>query len=270
MSIQWSLVLFTALSGCGAWLFVCTALGELRGEIKKMPLLASVISIVLMIAGGIMSATHLSHVDRIFAVLTHPAPGIFLEALLLGITVVDVFVYLMLVKREASVAARKITAAIGLALGLVLVFSCGASYMMDARPAWSTVLLPLSYAGTSAAAGAGLYLLVAVLRGEDKQALSSGACYVLAGGALALLSGLAYGLTSEIAFGSEALLFWAGVVVIGGVVPMVGGALVLKRTAAAAMWGGVALAAGLIGSITMRALMWVVGTPILDYFEVVL
>lgn len=270
MSIQWSLVLFTALSGCGAWLFVCNALGELRGESVKTAIPASVAAIVLMVVGGILSATHLSHVDRIFAVLTHPAPGIFLEALLLGLMVVDVFAYVVLVRREASAAARRALAVIGLVLGLVFVVSCGASYMMEARPAWSTFLLPLSYAGTSAAAGAGLYLLVAALCKEEESVLAAAGLYTLIGGLLALATGAAYGLSSGIAQGPEAVLFWVGVILVGGVVPTAVGWVARKRPTNAATLGVVALVGGFIGSVTVRALMWLVGTAILNYFEVIL
>ena len=88
MEIQWSLVLFTALSGAGAWLVACAGLDAFKGLAKKTVVPAVVTGIVLIIVGGIASATHLSHVDRIMAVLAHPAPGIFLEAVLLGIDVV--------------------------------------------------------------------------------------------------------------------------------------------------------------------------------------
>ena len=86
MTIQWSLVLFTVLSGCGAGLFACTALDEFRGgAASKVRLPACAVAVALLVVGGIASATHLSHVDRMMAVLAHPTAGIFLEALLLGL-----------------------------------------------------------------------------------------------------------------------------------------------------------------------------------------
>ena len=69
MEIQWSLVLFTALSGAGAWLVACAGLDAFKGLAKKTVVPAVVTGIVLIIVGGIASATHLSHVDRIMAVL---------------------------------------------------------------------------------------------------------------------------------------------------------------------------------------------------------
>ena len=107
MEIQWSLVLFTALSGAGAWLVACAGLDAFKGLAKKTVVPAVVTGIVLIIVGGIASATHLSHVDRIMAVLAHPAPGIFLEAVLLGIDVVVAVAFLVLYRRGASEGVLK-------------------------------------------------------------------------------------------------------------------------------------------------------------------
>ena len=99
MTIQWSLVLFTVLSGCGAGLFACTALDEFRGgAASKVRLPACAVAVALLVVGGIASATHLSHVDRMMAVLAHPTAGIFLEALLLGLLAVCIAVYALLAK----------------------------------------------------------------------------------------------------------------------------------------------------------------------------
>ena len=85
MDIQWSLVLFTAIASCGTWVSVGVAVDELRGLTQRTNLVASVLALVLAVVGGIASVTHLSHPDRIMAVLSHPTAGIFLEALLLGL-----------------------------------------------------------------------------------------------------------------------------------------------------------------------------------------
>lgn len=84
MEIQWSLVLFTAVAGCGTWASVGVAVDELRGLTERTNRLASAVALVLAVVGGIASVTHLSHPDRIMAVLGHPTPGIFLEALQIG------------------------------------------------------------------------------------------------------------------------------------------------------------------------------------------
>ena len=116
MTIQWSLVLFTVLAGCGAWLCACVAIDEFRGAAAKVRVPASVAAVVLLAVGGIASATHLSHVDRMMAALAHPAPGIFLEALLLGLLAVCAIVYAVLVARRAGAGARKAVAVAGIVL----------------------------------------------------------------------------------------------------------------------------------------------------------
>ena len=110
MDIQWSLVLFTAIASCGTWVSVGVAVDELRGLTQRTNLVASVLALVLAVVGGIASVTHLSHPDRIMAVLSHPTPGIFLEALLIGLFIAAVAVYVILLKRDASAGARKAVA----------------------------------------------------------------------------------------------------------------------------------------------------------------
>ena len=110
MDIQWSLVLFTAIASCGTWVSVGVAVDELRGLTQRTNLTASALALVLAVVGGIASVTHLSHPDRIMAVLSHPTPGIFLEALLIGLFIAAVAVYVILLKRDASAGARKAVA----------------------------------------------------------------------------------------------------------------------------------------------------------------
>ena len=56
MTIQWSLVLFTVLSGCGAGLFACTALDEFRGgAASKVRLPACAVAVALLVVGGILT-----------------------------------------------------------------------------------------------------------------------------------------------------------------------------------------------------------------------
>ena len=267
MTIQWSLVLFTVLSGCGAGLFACTALDEFRGgAASKVRLPACAVAVALLVVGGIASATHLSHVDRMMAVLAHPTAGIFLEALLLGLLAVCIAVYALLVKREASSGARKALAATGIVLAVAFAFACGVSYMMTSRPVWNTVALPLAYLGTALATGAALYLVlcaaVKVVEGDVKKA----GVYAAAGGALSLVLTVAFGLVSGTAFGDQAALFWVAVVLCGSAAPAVCGVLVARKSGGALSLGVVALAGALVGSVAVRAVMWLVGTAVANYF----
>ncbi len=267
MAIQWSLVLFTVLSGCGAWLFACTAADEFRGgAAAKVRMPACIAALVLLIVGGIASATHLSHVDRIMAVLAHPTAGIFLEALLLGLLAACIAVYAVLVKRGAASSARKVLAGAGIVLAVTFSFACGVSYMMSSRPLWNTIALPLAYLGTVAATGTALYLaMCAALKVDDAEVRNAG-IYTVAGAALALALSLAYGVASGVAFGEQAALYWAAVVLCGAVAPAVCGALAACKPDGALALGVVALAGALAGSIALRAVMWLAGVAVANYF----
>ena len=193
MEIQWSLVLFTAVAGCGTWASVGVAVDELRGLTERTNRLASAVALVLAVVGGIASVTHLSHPDRIMAVLGHPTPGIFLEALLIGLFILAEVVYLILLARGVSAGVRKAVAVAAAVIGVVFSFASGYSYMMEARPTWNTIALPFGYLGFAAASGLALYLLLAALKKERDEALKLAGIETVVGGVLAIASGLAFG-----------------------------------------------------------------------------
>lgn len=270
MEIQWSLVLFTAIAGAGSWLLGCACADEFKGVTKKTASLAATVAIVLLIVGGIASATHLSHVDRMFGVLAHPAPGIFLEALLLGIDALIGLVLVLLWKREASQGVRKVFAALGIVMAPVFSFSCGFSYMMPSQLAWNNVGLPLAYLGTAAAAGCALWALLCAYRGEAEEALVFSGWETVLGGALAVVFALVFGVASGVCVGAQALLFWGGVVLVGGVAPLACGVAITRKPASALAFAGAALACGCIGAIAFRCLMWLGSDALMALFGVTL
>ena len=271
MEIQWSLVLFTSIAGAGAALFAFLCLSELRGQRpKSKTVYASLIfSIVLMGIGGISSMTHIiHHLDRIMAVLTHPAQGIFLEALMLGLTCALVIVYGALVYREVNERACKIVAAIGLVVAVIFTFVCGFSYMMGSRPVWNSILLPLGYTGTVLVAGAGIYLALLAYFKEPAEFVHNACLYLAVTGVIALLTGGAYGLVSGVAFGEYAWMYWLLVVLINAVVPFVAGLYAYRKNAEVLPMGIIGSVAGIVGSSGYRVLMWAVGVAIANCFGV--
>lgn len=268
MEIQWSLVLFTALSGAGAWLVACAGLDAFKGLAKKTVVPAVVTGIVLIIVGGIASATHLSHVDRIMAVLAHPAPGIFLEAVLLGIDVVVAVAFLVLYRRGASEGVLKGLGVVAVAMAAIFSYACGSSYMMSSQLAWNTVALPLGYLGTALAAGTALWYLLCAARREEGAALSFAATETLVGAAAALVTSLAYGLLAGIVGGDSSILFWVGVVVCGGVVPAACGVAGMKKTEGALSLATVAVVGAFIGAVAYRVLMWTASIALMSLFGV--
>lgn len=122
MEIQWSLVLFTALTGTAGWMYACVAADEFLKKAPKSAFVASIVAFVVAVVGGLASVTHLSHPDRMLNALQHPTSGIFVEAALIGCFCVCVAIYAIMVKRGVSESARKVVVVIGAAFGIALSF----------------------------------------------------------------------------------------------------------------------------------------------------
>lgn len=272
MEIQWSLVLFTALSGMGAWMFVCVGIDEFRGKATKVSFPASILAVVLLAIGGICSVMHLSHPERMLAALNHPTSGIFMEALLLGLTAFVAIIYAILLKRNISATVRKVFSALGIVLAAVLSYECGASYMMSSQLSWNTVTLPLCYMGTAAASGTALYLLLLVVLKAPKEALPFAGTVTAAGGMLALVLAAAYGFVGGAALGDYAPIFWVAGIVCGGLIPIVFGLLAKKKTESSTVLpcAVIALAGALVGAIAIRCLMWLTSEALMSFFDVVI
>lgn len=267
MEIQWSLVIFTTLAGAGAWAYVAFCVCALRGLVRndRTKALACWTVLAMLVVGGLASVTHLSHPDRIMAVLAHPTMGIFAEALFVGLLAIAVAAYLLAWKRGAGLGAQKAILAVGAVLAVLLTLMLGYSYMMEARPAWDTITLPLAYMFTASSGGVALFVVLAALGKEDDRTLKFAACLLIAAGALSAASALVYGFASGSLFAGAGVL-WVVVVLCGAVVPLVAGYVVRSTPAQALMLGAAALVFSLIGCATFRCVMWVVGKAVRNFF----
>ena len=145
MDIQWSLVLFTALTGMGGWLFFFICLNVFVRKTDKGAFAGTATALALTVVGGLASVTHLSHPDRMLGALQHPTSGIFTEALLVGLLAIVMIAFLVMLRRGIDGGALKAVAVVGMALGALMSFMAGQSYLMSAIAAWNTELLPLGY-----------------------------------------------------------------------------------------------------------------------------
>lgn len=264
METQWSLVLFTVLTGAAGWTLGCVAIDEFIRKTKNdTNFIAAIVAIVLAAVGGVASVTHLSHPENMLAALNHPTSGIFTEALLVGLTALFALVYLIVLKRDAGATARKIFAVLAALFGIVLAFAAGASYMMSAQLMWNTPLLPLAYGGTAMPLGIAVYLLVAQIRGEQDLKLLQ--TLLIVGGAVAAITGLFYGVATGAA-AHEPLLMWGLVVIVGGVAPALCGWVAAKQPASALVLYVVATAAAFIGCAALRCAMWATSTVVNNFF----
>ena len=266
MDIQWSLVIFTALTGLGGWLFFFVGLNTLMDKTDKGAFAGTVAALALAVVGGCASVTHLSHPDRMLGALQHPTSGIFTEAVLVGLLCIVLVAFLVMLKRSITGTPLKAVAVIGMALGVLMSFMAGQSYLMDAIAAWNTELLPLAYLGTAAASGAAAYLVLIAAQKADVAGLSFAGLMTLVGGGAALVTVLAYGAAAGAFAGETALVFVGGAVLCGGVVPAVCGTLAWKKPGNALTWGVVALVAALVGAVAFRCAMWMLGSGLYNLF----
>ena len=272
MEIQWALVLFTVVSGAGAWLFACSMLGYLLKKDEEPNRAETIVSFVLVAVGGCMSVMHLSHVDRILEALNHPTSGIFVEAAMIGVLCVILAVYFVLLVRGSSKTARTVTGVLALIVGVVFTYMCGSSYLMEARPAWQTIALPLAYFGTAASAGAGLNLFMKAVQKRGGAAVSFAGLLAVIGGALGAVLAAAFCIAagSYLAEAQNGAIAWAVALFVAAAVVVVCGAVAMKRPGNALAWGTIALVAGFVAAIALRAAMWLVGSPFMNFFLVAL
>lgn len=268
MEIAWSLVLFTALTGCGGWLFAGVAIDEFAKKTSKANFTAGIVALVLMIVGGVASVTHLAHPENMLAALNHPTSGIFIEAVLVGIASAFIIVYLVAYNRNETV--RRVCAVAGAVVGVALSFMAGHSYLMDAVYTWNTMLLPLAYLGTAAASGLGAYALVAAIRHNETTPADLKIAFILlaAGGVAAALTSLLY--LTGVMDAADVLLVAVGAVAVGGIVPLACGIAGLKAANSALVLSLVATACALIGAVCLRCAMWMAYVPLENFFGIAL
>lgn len=268
MEIQWALVLFTVVSGAGAWLFAFSMLGYLFKKSPEPTKMETIVALVLLAVGGCMSVLHLSHVDRILEALNHPTSGIFIEAAMIGVLCVILAVYFIMLVRTASEKARTVVGILGMLIGVVFTYACGSSYMMEARPAWATIALPLAYLGTAAAAGAGLNLLLKAGQKQDESAVSFAGLMGVAGGTLGGVLGAAFCISAGawIAQADASASAWMVALFVAVVAVILCGALAMRKPQSAVAFGLVACMAGIVAAIALRVAMWLIGTPFMDFF----
>jgi len=280
MEIQWPLVFFTLLTGLGAGGFAAVAACELLGKAERARVPGAIMAVVAMAAGGVASVLHLGHPERFFNALGHLSSGITTEMVLIGLTGLTILAYLAVVRLGYSALARRVVAGIGLVLAIALVFAMGASYVLPARPAWNTWLLPLLFASSAAVLGLFAMYIWTLAAMEDKAAVvaaNKAACIAVAVETLVLVAYVIYLAVApfqnplrsagRLLGGDLALAFWLGVVVVGIIAPLVLTGWLAKRKAFPSLAVPICgLLCALVGGGTLRALMYVLGSSIEQFF----
>lgn len=266
MEVQWSLVLFTAISGAGAWLFSSSMIQALAKKGSLPTKMESIISFVLLVVGGFASVTHLKHVDRIFEALNRPTSGIFIEAAFVGVLCVLIAVYFIMLVRNSSEGGRKVVGVIAMVAGIAFAFACGSSYLMGARAAWVTYALPLAYCTTAGAAGAGLNMLTKAIEKQGGEAVSFAGLIEAVVAIAALICCAAFIVPAGDAIVEGGAGLWAAVTFVCALAGIALGAYTWKKSPEGVGLVAVVVAVGFVCAIALRVAMWLIGTPVFDFF----
>lgn len=277
MEIQWALVIFTVFASLSAGLFAALGVAAWYGKCAKLQMLGSIISIIALAVGGLVSALHLGHPERIFGGFSNLQSGITRELIAFVIFGVIIVVYLVALYRKAVIGKALSSAAVVGSVGMVIVFAD--SYLMPARPVWNTVMLPATYLASAGVLGLFTLYILAIREHEEAATLvqiRKATVVALVVQSLVLLGYLGKiviapfpdptrSLTRLLA-GDLAIVFWGLVVFIGLVLPyrlLTGKAS--HNSANIVRLASTGLACVLIGGTAFRALLYVMGTTVFKF-----
>ncbi|MDR1185255.1 MAG: hypothetical protein LBK67_10750 [Coriobacteriales bacterium] len=293
MELQWELILFTTFIAWSAGLFGTQALAAAFGQAKKAQFISWVISALFLVIGGIAVFLHLQHWERIFNGFGHLTSGITQELIAIVALALVAIIYLIFLKRSQDGASvPKWLAYLLVAVSVILVFVMAHSYMMSARPAWDSFIWVAYVLGNSLVLGPATLAVIMALKGEaDFKQIGM---WVLVGALVNLVFALIYAIFIQMIAGSftevglyfdpthptkamtdinevvggQALLLWAGAIVLGAAVPAIA-AFVARRGGSAnswKVWGSVVIITALIGVIAMRVVFYNMGLSVFMFY----
>ncbi|MDR1422424.1 MAG: hypothetical protein LBI64_06130 [Coriobacteriales bacterium] len=290
MEVQWSLIVFTLFACIASGVFAGQGLLALLGKSERLQKPALAVSLGALVVGGIVSFTHLQHWERAFNGFGNLSSGITQELIGIVVMFVLIVIYFVVLRRGTVPKWAGILAIIG-GLGFVLVVA--SSYMMPARPAWSTPLLHVFYlAQMVVSGGATLWLIAAVLKADDTLVVSARITAI--GGVCVVVSLIAYalyasslslpmvgnyfdptdptkpmvavaGLGGELLAGGLAAYFW-GALVVGGAIAAILGFLKWNRAEGNFGFAAAALVCALAGGLAFRAALYLIGVSAYAFY----
>ena len=206
MELQWPLILFTTFVAWSAGLFGAQGAAALAGEGRRAQMPALIGSAALLAVGGVAVFFHLEHFERIFNGFGNPTSGITQELVCVVVVGALMVVAFVVLRRAAggdeAPALPKWLAALMIAAAALLVLVTGHSYMMAARPAWDSLLGPLTLLGAACAAGPLTFAAIGAIAGGADGAVAGGA----PGAAPARAAGRAVGIAAIVGSAANAAL----------------------------------------------------------------
>lgn len=267
MEIQWSLLIFSFVAGCGGSVLAITGIAELAKWDTRNRRETLIVALALILLGGCASVTHLEQPANIMAAAAHifSLSAISVELIMVGCAALCAIVYLVLVVRGGAASAIKVVAALGVLSGVLLGFVTGSGYMMGSQPAWNTVLLPFAYLGTDLAAGAFICQFVAVMRACPDADLKNCSRMALAMAAVSFVACLAYAVFAIA--NAEPMPLWEGAVVVAAACSVACAAAGCAKGAKPSFAASGILFACVAG-VCLRCLMWLIGTGVVQLFDI--
>ena len=206
MELQWPLILFTTFVAWSAGLFGAQGAAALAGEGRRAQMPALIGSAALLAVGGVAVFFHLEHFERIFNGFGNPTSGITQELVCVVVVGALMVVAFVVLRRAAggdeAPALPKWLAALMIAAAALRVLVTGHSYMMAARPAWDSLLGPLTLLGAACAAGPLTFAAIGAIAGGADGAVAGGA----PGAAPARAAGRAVGIAAIVGSAANAAL----------------------------------------------------------------
>jgi len=188
-----------------------------------------------------------------------------MELVFIALTVVVVVIFLIALRPEATIVT-KILAVLGIIAAAGLMLVVGNLYVLSARPAWSTGLVPLSYLVSAFVLGIFMgYTLLAAKKGEEGLLKNvKWAAIILLGLQAAVTILYATNLSAVANYqppeGDVSMLFWGVVIVVGIVVPIVVALIPGLAKKTPLIVAGAGLVCVIAAGVVARAIMYLIGT----------
>ena len=294
MEVQWPVILFTFLSCLAAGIFFVLGVLNLAGKGKKMQIVSLVSALICAVAAAVCVLGRLQHVERIFNGFGNLTSGVTIELISIIVFAVVLVLYFLMMRRDESGMAPKWCGVVAMLVSLALPIAA-------AVPAWETPLMPAYYlVNMMLLGGLAALIIAAAVKEEDSAVVKYCSLVSLVGAAGCLVVTLIYAATvagtvstqsaysmssayygtttaaatttqgATIMAGEHSVLFWAGNVVVGCIVPLVLAALGLlgKTSGRGAVFGAfaVALVCAGVGSLVWRCLIYTVAQGVTTYF----
>jgi formate-dependent nitrite reductase membrane component NrfD len=273
MAIQWMLVLYSLFMGLSIGPFALLALTDACGKRPALCKWASLVGLVCTVIAGIFAFSHLGKPMAAVYVFSNLRSPITQETLLVLLTGVAAALLAANTLFNWLPGMRRTIAWIGLVLSVIAVIMIAGIYLLPARPAWNTWLLPVTLLASSLVNSLLLALALVVIvphqadEGDRKElagmlrgwTLPVLAVYAVAAIVFFLMAAGQSGGVGRLLSGDLAVWFWLGLIVVGLAAPA---ALVWLGKKDAKLYFVAAFLFVVVGGLVVRAMIFPLGTRI--------